>query len=120
MTTETGAPAANAGISTEQHAADVAAARAEGAAQERARIVAITSLPEAKGREPQALALALEAAVSAEAAAKILATIPLNSGIAARASGMPEAGGNEPPATRSDARAAWGKIAAKINGERAA
>lgn len=74
----------NTGISLEAHTSAVSAARAEGeaagrtagATAERERISAILEHPEAKGRETQALAMALEPGVSAEFAGKMLAKAP--------------------------------------------
>lgn len=47
-----------------------------GAHLERERIRTICRLPEAKGREASALAVALDTSMSPEAAAKLLATMP--------------------------------------------
>lgn len=54
----------------------VANAKAEGAKGERERIKAVTSLEEAKGREAQALAIAVNTDMSAEQAKTVLAVSP--------------------------------------------
>lgn len=58
-------------------AADLAAARAEGAKAERSRIAAILSAPEASGREAFANALAFGGDMPADAAIEALRTAPL-------------------------------------------
>ena len=55
---------------------DALAAKSEGVAQERQRITAILTHDNAKGRELQAQALALETDLAPEAAAKVLAVSP--------------------------------------------
>ncbi len=81
MSETMGAPAAEvAGISKADHDKAVADAHAAGvkigASQERARIGAIQSHDEAKGREAQARTLALDTDLTAEQAAKVLAATP--------------------------------------------
>ena len=55
----------------------IANARIEGAVAERKRIHAIMSLPEVKGREAVAIALALQSSISPATAKETLAGIPL-------------------------------------------
>ena len=92
MSTNEAAPAAdNAGISILERDAAVAAARQE----ERARIRAIVSGEEAKGRSAQALILATETALSVTEAEKLLAASPRESAVdvlASRARSGPEIG----------------------------
>lgn len=61
----------------ETHTAALNAARAEGAALERARITRILRHEAATGREAQAIALALDTDIAAEAALKVLAATPI-------------------------------------------
>jgi len=61
----------------EPHTAALDAARAEGAALERARITRILRHEVATGREAQAIALALDTDIAAEAALKVLAATPI-------------------------------------------
>jgi capsid assembly protease len=63
-------------ITQEAHTAAVATARKEGAVEATGRIKAILTCEEAKGREPMAQTLALETSMSAEEAAKVLASAP--------------------------------------------
>ena len=115
-TTQAGAPQAeNAGITEAQLDAAVETARAEGmaagAAQANARIKSILTSEEAQGREPQAMVLALDMDMSAEDAAKVLATSPKSSGVASiesRAAGEPEFGG--------DANQGFGSASDKVAG----
>jgi len=121
-TTEAAPQAEIAGISPEAHAAAVAAARAEGAAAERARIGAILSSEAAAGRLDQALAVAIETDLNAEQAAKVLSAAPKASAaipsIAARAAAEAEIGDADPMATHSkeaQASAVWSKVLSRIN-----
>ena len=97
MSTNEAAPAAdNAGISILERDAAVAAARQE----ERARIRAIVSGEEAKGRVAQALILATETALSVSEAEKLLAASPRESAVdvlASRAKSGPEIGASTEP-----------------------
>ena len=97
MSTNEAAPAAdNAGISILERDAAVAAARQE----ERARIRAIVSGEEAKGRSAQALILATETALSVTEAEKLLAASPKESAVdvlASRAMSGPEIGASTEP-----------------------
>lgn len=121
---EAAAPQAeNAGITPEANAALVAAARAEGAAAERARISSILRSEAAEGREGQALAFALDTDVDAEAAIKVLSAAPKVAtsaipSIAARAAAEAEMGADEPVQTNAQeasASGAWARVLAKIN-----
>ena len=104
------APLANAGISQADHEAGVEAARAEGKtigqAEATARIRSILGCEEAKGREAQAMVLALDTAMTAEDAVKVLAASPkAPSGVASiaeRAAGQAEMGADA-GSTRIDA-----------------
>lgn len=83
-TTEAAAPQAeNAGITEAQMSAAVEKARADGEAAGKvaatARIKSILTSEEAKGREAQAMVLALDTEMSAEDAAKVLAVAPKSS-----------------------------------------
>ncbi|OYW52261.1 MAG: hypothetical protein B7Z29_20200, partial [Hyphomicrobium sp. 12-62-95] len=73
-TTEAVPRAENAEITPEAHTTALNAARAEGAATERARIAAILRSEEADGREAQAIAFALDTDIAADAAIKVLAS----------------------------------------------
>lgn len=110
MSTKEAAPqAVNAGISEADMKAAVDMARAEGAAAERERIAGILGCEAAKGREKQAITMALETDMTAEAAAKVLASFepakPAASpadDLAARAAAGPEIGAT----MNADARSA--------------
>lgn len=125
MSEQTNAPRADAGITQDQMNAAVATARAEGAAAERARIGAIMGHAEAEGREKQALTMALETDMSADAAAKVLAaspkaaaSAPRSPTIAERAAGMEEFGADASQGKPNKAAAAddaWAKVIAKQN-----
>ena len=67
---------------------DAKAAETTGQTTERERISAIMNHPEAKGREAQAMAFALETDVSSESAAKILAVSPKVAPIADKPGGQ--------------------------------
>jgi signal peptide peptidase SppA len=83
MSTNDGAPVADTtGISIQERDAAVAAARHE----ERARIRAIVSCDDAKGRGAQALILATETALSVSEAEKLLAASPRETAVDALAS----------------------------------
>lgn len=120
---EAAAPQAEiAGISPEAHAAAIAAARAEGAAAERARIASIVRSEAAEGREAQAMAFAFDTDIDAEAALKVLSVAPKAASgipsIAARAAGETEMGAE--PAQAADhkeasASAVWSKVLDRIN-----
>jgi ClpP class serine protease len=95
------APLANAGIGQADHDAAIEAARVEGKkvghAEATARIRSILGCEDAKGREAQAMVLALDTAMSAEDAAKVLAASPkaTSNGVASiaeRAAGQAEMG----------------------------
>ena len=111
-----------AGFSPEAHAAAVAAARAEGAVAERARIGAILRNDAAAGRLDQALAFALETDLAAEQAVKVLSAAPKAASaipsIAARAAAEAEIGDADPVASNSKeaaASAVWSKVLSRIN-----
>ena len=70
-------PLETSSIALDSHTAAVDAARAEGAARERARITSILRHETATGREAQAIALALDTDIAAEAALKVLAATPI-------------------------------------------
>ena len=98
-TTEAAPQAENAGITDAEMNAAVDNARAEGAtagaAEATARIKSILTCEEAKGREAQAMVLALEMQMSAEDASKVLAASPKSEGgssIESRAAGEAEFG----------------------------
>ncbi len=120
---EAAAPQAEiAGISPEAHAAAIAAARAEGAAAERARIASIVRSQAAEGREAQAMAFAFDTDIDAEAAVKVLAVAPKAAAgipsIAARAAGEAEMGAEAPQAIEpkdAAASAVWSKVLDRIN-----
>jgi len=81
----------------ETHMAALDAARADGAARERARITSILRHEATTGREAQAIALALDTDIAAEAALKVLAATPIlttkaAATIAERAAGEAEMG----------------------------
>jgi signal peptide peptidase SppA len=112
--------AENAGITAEAHAAAVAAARAEGAAAERARIAAIIRSDAADGRTAQAIAMALDTDIAAEAAAKVLSVTPkaaVTPTIAQRAAGEAEFGGDDNAAVSKEAALdrMWSKSVDKMN-----
>jgi ClpP class serine protease len=92
MDENTGAPAADAGISKADHTAAVTAARAEGFAAGRAEaladVAAITGSDEAKGREKQALKMAIKG-VSPDMAKDLLADAPKASSLAERMAADP-------------------------------
>lgn len=121
------APLANAGISQADHDAAVEAARAEGKkvgqAEATARIRNILGCEEARGREAQAMVLALDTAMGAEDAAKVLAASPKASiggvaSIAERAAGQAEMGADT-GGTRIDATervaSGWARAIANAN-----
>ena len=112
--------AENAGITAEAHAAAVAAARAEGAAAERSRIAAIIRSDAADGRTAQAIAMALDTDIAAEAAAKVLSVTPkaaVTPTIAQRAAGEAEFGGDDNAAVSKEAALdrMWSKSVDKMN-----
>lgn len=90
-TTTAPAPAA-AAASAGADAAALAAAKAEGAAQERARIAGILRGAAAKGREGAAMSFAFDTDMAADAASKILATLPKSGGLAATVPPNPDVG----------------------------
>jgi signal peptide peptidase SppA len=125
MTNQTIAPAAEASGFTQ---AQLDAARIEGAAAERARMTSILTHAEATGREAQAIIFACEPAVTAEAAGRVLATIPKATVIAAAPSipsisardaalGSFGAGAGDPNAGGQAAAVndLWAKTTAKTN-----
>jgi capsid assembly protease len=85
-TTEAGPQAENAGITEAAMSAAVEAARVEGfaagKAEASARIKSILTCEEAKGRQAQAMVLALDMQMSAEDASKVLAASPKASAVA--------------------------------------
>lgn len=85
-TTEAAPQAENAGITDAEMNAAIDKARAEGAAagkaEATARIKSILTCEEAKGREAQAMVLALDTQMSAEDATKVLSASPKVSGVA--------------------------------------
>jgi signal peptide peptidase SppA len=112
-------------ITQEQLDAAVAAAQKKGkeeaeaaAKADRDRSAAIAALPEAKGREPLAAAIAAQG-LTIEAAKAVLAAAPKPSSLAARASaGVPDigAGADDGAATdQAKVDAAWSAIVAKEN-----
>lgn len=115
--------AENAGITPEAHETALAAARAEGAAAERARIASIMRSEAAEGREAQAMAFAFDTNVDAEAAIKVLSAAPKAAAtgipsIAARAAAETEMGADEqvlPNANEASASAVWSRVLGKIN-----
>ncbi|MDN2578931.1 S49 family peptidase [Aquibium sp. ELW1220] len=123
--TET-APMAIAGISQADHDAAVEVARAEGMragqTEATARIRSILGCEDAKGREAQAMVLALDTAMNAEDAAKVLAASPkAPSGVASiaeRAAGQAEMGADA-GSTRIDATervaSGWARAIANAN-----
>jgi len=64
-------------LTPEAHEAALTTARAEGASTERSRITAILRSETATGREAQAIALALDTDIAADAALKVLAATPI-------------------------------------------
>lgn len=118
---------ANGGISLDAHNQAVAAARAAGeaegrkagAAAEKARITSILRSDVAKDRVATATGFALDTDMSAEDAAKVLATVPATPAAGAtqvvqtiqqRAEGQTEMGGDAPPAPAAEvAKAGWNK-----------
>lgn len=97
--------------------AQISTAVSAALATERARISAILTCEEAKGREQQAMTLAMEPAMSVESAKKLLASFGTATTIAGRAAGMPEAGANagQPPSTAQAAGSLWGSAVANVN-----
>lgn len=100
-TTNAAPQAENAGMSEADMAAVVDAARAEGAvagrAEATARIKAILTCEEARGREAQAMGFAFETSMGAEEAIKVLGMAPKASSIASieeRAAQEAEFGGD--------------------------
>jgi hypothetical protein len=94
--------------------------RRMGAEDERARIKAILSHAEAKGREPSATHLALNTSMSVEDAVGALSGLGKTSGIAARASETitPLNGGEHVPAGNMQPGAeSWASIAERLNAE---
>lgn len=115
---------AEAQANTEATAAQLAAARAEGAASERTRIAGILRHAEAEGRTAQAATLALETDLSAEQAGKVLAASPKESpaaasavpSIGARAAAEAEIGGGPLPASAAEAsKSGWSKAVKAAN-----
>lgn len=118
-------------ITQEAHDAAVKTARAEGetagrkagATEATARIAAILGCDAAKDKPKLALSVALETDMSAEAAAKVLASgapeTPVATGlktIAERAAGMTEAGGQPPvPGAQEKIAADWSKAIKAAN-----
>ncbi len=98
-------------------------AKADGASAERERIAAILNHDEAKGREAQAKALALDTELTPEAAAKVLAASPKEAAAGDQFSrhmaklGNPEVGPDDEDDgadTQASAQAGWTKAAAKV------
>jgi len=101
---------------------DASAIRAEGAAAAQARITAILTCEEAKGREPQAQNLALKTSLSVDEAKSLLATLPVAVVATLTATGPTIAersaaplsfdlGGTE---TRPDPKASWRSSLARV------
>ena len=118
-TTEAAPRAENAEITSEAHSAALTAARAEGAATERARIAAILRSEAADGREAQAIAFALDTDIAADAAIKVLASAPKAVAaaptIAERASGEREFGGGTDPSQVYTSTQLWSKAVLSAN-----
>jgi len=127
MSEQTIQPGPDAGIPKAAHDAAVAAARAEGekagavagAKVERDRLKAILALDEAKGREAQALAIATDTDLGAEAAKAVLAAAPT-----AAAGGQPRAKDtalglvtDQPPGNGGSA-SSWGDVVTANNKSR--
>lgn len=116
--------AQNAGVTQADHQTALEAARAEGVvagkAEASARIKAILQADEAKGREAQAMAMALETEMSAKDAIKVLGVAPKASpsgSFEQRVQGDAEFGGSDQPQT-SQAQAAadlWGNAIKQAN-----
>ena len=120
-------PTATTGISPEAHNAAVSAARAEGvaagkaegAAEASARIKSILTCDAAKGREATAQTLALETSMSADEAAKVLASTPTNAAapsippIEQRRTSLAEGGGGEFKPSAEVVKAGWAKAFAR-------
>ncbi len=93
--------------------------RKEGAERERARCKAILTAPEAQGRPSQALALATHPGLDAEAARKLLATLPAEQPaarvptIAEREASLATFDDGPVP----DADSPWADVIARINRE---
>lgn len=122
-TTNEAAPQAQiAGISPEAHAAAVAAARAEGAAAERARIGCIVRDEAAEGREKQAMTLALDTDLAADQAVKVLGVSPKETAarsvvppISERAAAEREFGSLPPEAAGSKSASIWSSAVKAAN-----
>ncbi len=116
--------AQNVGATQADHQVALEAARAEGVAagkaEASARIKAILQADEAKGREAQAMAMALETEMSAEDAIKVLGVAPKanpSGSFEQRVQGDAEFGGSDQPQT-SQAQAAaelWGNAIKQAN-----
>jgi signal peptide peptidase SppA len=94
--------------------------RRMGAEDERARIKAILSHPEAVGREASARHLALNTSMSVEDAAAVLAGVAKSSGIAARAAETVTGAshvGDVPNENIQPGAASWASIADELNAE---
>ncbi len=118
-TTEAVPRAENAEITPEAHTTALNAARAEGAATERARIAAILRSEEADGREAQAIAFALDTDIAADAAIKVLASAPKAVAaaptIAERASSEREFGGGTDTSQVYTSTQLWSKAVLSAN-----
>jgi ClpP class serine protease len=104
----------------EGYEAGAAEGRRMGAEDERARIKAILSHPEAIGREASARHLALNTSMSIEDAAGVLAGVAKSTGIAARATETVTAAssvGDVPAENVQPGAASWASIADELNAE---
>jgi signal peptide peptidase SppA len=104
----------------EGYEAGAAEGRRMGAEDERARIKAIFSHPEAVGREASARHLALNTSMSVEDVAGVLAGVAKSIGIAARATETVKAAssvGDAPAENMQPGAASWASIADELNAE---
>lgn len=123
-TTDAAPQAENAGITEAEMTAAVDNARAEGVAAGKSeattRIKSILTSEEAKGREAQAMVLALDTEMSAEDASKVLAASPKSTaaaGLEQRATEGAEFGGNDLPVEGAAQKSAsiWGSAVKNAN-----
>jgi len=104
----------------EGYEAGAAEGRRMGAEDERARIAAILSHPEAAGREASARHLALNTSMTVEDAAGVLVGVAKSTGIAARAAETVTAAshvGDVPNENMQPGAASWALIADELNAE---
>jgi signal peptide peptidase SppA len=122
-TTEAAAPQAEiAGISKADHDAALVSARADaraaGIVEATTRIKTILTCEEAKGREPQAMVLALDTTMSVEDASKVLAASPKVASIASieeRAARENEFGGQASSTPSEKVATGWSTAVAQAN-----